>query len=88
MKVATEYLSIVGNVGAPAFATWITRHAARLGLEGRVLSQADGRVELIVQGPPDLLDAMVLGCSLGPQEVWVDRIDRSFANVTLGQDSS
>lgn len=87
MKVATEYFSILGNVGAPEFPAWITRHAARLGLEGAVLSQAEGRVELIMQGPPDLLDAMVLGCSLGPQKVWVDRIDRRAANMNSGQDS-
>jgi hypothetical protein len=62
---ATQHFAIRGQVGAASFAPWITRHAARLGL----------------CGPPDLLDAMALGCSLGPQEVWVDQIDRLPGNA-------
>jgi acylphosphatase len=84
--MTTEHLSIFGNVGAPAFAVWIARHAARLGLQGSVLSQENGRVDLIMRGPPDLLDAMALGCSLGPQEVLVDRIERFATNDGIALD--
>ncbi|WP_235815656.1 acylphosphatase [Cypionkella psychrotolerans] len=68
---------VLGDVGAPIFATWIARHARRLGLRGAILRQEADRIDLVVTGLPDLLDAMALGCSLGPQEVWVERIDRT-----------
>ncbi len=68
---------IFGDVGAPVFALWIARHARRLGLRGMILRHDPTRLDLSVTGQPDLLDAMALGCSLGPQEVLVDRIERS-----------
>lgn len=73
----SQSFAVLGNVGAPIFATWIARHARRLGLRGAILRHDAGRVEMVVTGLPDLLDAMALGCSLGPQEVWVERIDRA-----------
>ena len=72
----SEQFEIFGDVGAPVFATWIVRHARRLGLRGAVLAQGPGRIDLVATGQVDLLDALALGCSLGPQEVWVDRITR------------
>ena len=75
--VTREHFYIHGRVGHPVFAIWIGRHAARLGLSGRVVRQGETVVEVDLAGPPELLDAMELGCSLGPREVWVDRIERS-----------
>ena len=77
----TQHFKIHGQVGAATFGAWITRHASRLGLSGRILGQASTCVDLVVTGPPDLLDAMALGCSLGPQEVWVEEIERLPGNV-------
>lgn len=73
---ATERFWIRGNVGSAVFPGWIARHAARLGLQGQVISQEDCCVTVVLSGPADLLDAMALGCSLGPQEIWVDDITR------------
>ena len=72
----TEQFVIVGDVGSSIFPVWIARHAARLGVKSRVLSQAVDRLEMVVTGPADLLDAMALGCSLDPQEVLVDDVHR------------
>ena len=72
----TEHFRIEGDVGSAVFPVWIARHTRRLGLRSTVLSQTAHRLELIVTGPRDLLDAMALGCSLGPQEVWVETILR------------
>jgi hypothetical protein len=72
----TELFRIVGDVGSAVFPVWIARHTQRLGLRSTVLSHAPDRLELILSGPADLLDAMALGCSLGPQEVWVETILR------------
>jgi acylphosphatase len=78
--IVQEMFFIKGKVGATGFPAWILRHAARLGLVGRVLRQSHTRLDVIVAGPADLLDAMALACSLGPQEVWVDEIDRLPGN--------
>ena len=72
----SEQFEIFGDVGAPVFAAWIVRHARRLGLRGAVLAQGPGRLDLVATGQVDLLDALALGCSLGPREVRVDRITR------------
>jgi acylphosphatase len=75
-----ELFCIKGQVGAAGFPTWISRHLGRLGLEGRVLAQSCTSVRVIVAGPAELLDAMALACSLGPQDVWVDEIERLPGN--------
>ena len=85
---ATEHFALCGQVGHMGFPIWIKRHAGRLGLGLRLLGQNDARLDMIVSGPPDLLDAMALACSLGPQEVWVDQVDRHSANDPLGAESA
>lgn len=75
----SQTFGIHGDVGARIFAVWIARHARRLGLRGAILRHEADRIDMVVTGLPDLLDAMALGCSLGPQEVWVERIDRAAA---------
>jgi hypothetical protein len=80
----TEHVTLCGQVGDQGFALWIGRHAGKLGLGLQFLRQTAARVEMIVSGPPDLLDAMALACSLGPQEVWVDQVDRYRTNDPLG----
>lgn len=85
---ATQRFAIRGQVGAASFAPWITRHAARLGLGGRILGQTSSCIEVILTGPPDLLDAMAVACSLGPQEVWVDEVDRLPGNAIYCDESS
>lgn len=74
--MATEQFIIAGNLAAENFLPWVERHMRRLGLQGAPVRRADGQVEIILSGPPDLIDAMELGVSLGPIEVWVDSIDR------------
>lgn len=73
----TEDFRILGDVGAAQFQHWIIAHATKLGLTGRIVAQSDDCIDMRYSGPPDLLDALAVGCSLGPREVWVDRIDRA-----------
>ena len=83
-----EHFCIRGDVGAGVFAGWIDRHAARLGLRARVLSQRADCVEVQVSGAPELLDAMEMGCLLGPREVWVDEIVRVPGNWPSAPETS
>jgi hypothetical protein len=71
-----ERLTIRGNLGADSFLPWIMCHAARLGVEGAISHADTERVDLDVCGPADLIDAMEMGCLLGPIDVWVDTVDR------------
>lgn len=78
--MASERFIIHGDLGAATFLPWVERHLRRLGLTGR-LGATDARcVVLDMEGPPDLIDAMELGVSLGPIEAWVDSIDRHALN--------
>lgn len=72
----TEDFRLLGDVGATQFPVWIMRHAGKLGLTGSVVSQSKGLIEMRFSGPSELLEALAVGCSLGPREVWVDRVDR------------
>ena len=81
-SVSSELLTFHGNVGAEDFPSWIAHRADRLGLNGWVKPDATGdTIEVMVSGPADLIDAMELGCSLGPISVWVESIDRVPANL-------
>lgn len=76
MTFETEEFRVLGDVGAAQFPRWIVAHAAKLGLTGTIVSQSAACLEMRFSGPPDLLDALAVGCSLGPREVWVDRVER------------
>lgn len=78
--MATERFIITGNLAATTFLPWITRHARRLGLSGEPARMQGGQVEILLHGPPDLIDAMELGVSLGPIDVWVETIERQPLN--------
>lgn len=77
---ATEVFCITGDVGSAVFPGWAACHARRLGIDSRFVAQSSSRLDLIVTGPPALLDAMALGCSLGPQQVMVDEVLRRPQN--------
>lgn len=72
-----EKFVIIGDVGAPSFVPWIKRHAGKLGLTDVVCQTSDMRVEFEACGPVEMMDAMVVGCLLGPIDVWVEEIQRS-----------
>ncbi|MES2817104.1 MAG: acylphosphatase [Pseudomonadota bacterium] len=74
--MAVERFTIEGDLEAESFLPWIVRHVQRLGLRGVPVRRADGQVEITLSGPADLIDAMELGVSLGPIDVWVEAIAR------------
>lgn len=74
--MAVERFIIEGDLEAESFLPWIVRHVQRLGLHGVPVRCGEGRVELTISGPADLIDAMEMGVSLGPIDVWVETIAR------------
>ena len=75
-----ERMTILGELDAETFVPWIRRHAARLGLFETISHTGPDRIELDVAGPPELIDMMEVGCSLGPIDVWVETIERRPAD--------
>lgn len=51
------------------------REAARLRLAGRARNLRDGRVEMLVEGPPDAVDAFVNWARIGPPRAHVTGIE-------------
>lgn len=79
--MTTERFILHGRLAPRAFSPWIEGHAARIGVSVRFRFRDAARIDFDAAGEPDLLDALEMGCLLGPQEVWVDAVDReTFAD--------
>ncbi|MEH6728897.1 MAG: acylphosphatase [Hyphomicrobiales bacterium] len=77
MNRQTELFRFSGDVSDPGFLDWICHRANQLGLSGWVREDVSGNcIEALASGPEELLDAMELGCSLGPITVWVETVER------------
>jgi acylphosphatase len=74
--IAGSRFRFLGRVKDVGFAGFVVDRARRLDLAGWVREAEDGSVESVVQGPPDLLDAMEQACWLGPIEALVSDIER------------
>jgi len=58
--------TVRGYVQGVGFRWFVEREAARLGLDGWVANQLDGSVEVVAEGPKDLLGRLVLVLWEGP----------------------
>jgi acylphosphatase len=74
-REGSHRLRILGDVGAADFRSWTLRHAARLGLGCAVVAHRADCLEVSATGPGELVEALALGCSLGPRSVMVDRVE-------------
>ena len=50
---------IRGRVQNVGFRAWVLREASRRGIRGWVRNRADGSVEALVSGSPDMIEAIV-----------------------------
>jgi acylphosphatase len=58
--------SVRGYVQGVGFRWFVEREAARLGLDGWVANRSDGSVEVVAEGPDELLGQLVLQLWEGP----------------------
>lgn len=72
---ATEF-QLTGQLAARGFVDWVCHRARLLDLNGWVRPDGAEAMTIVVTGPEVLVDAMEMACSLGPMDVWVERIDR------------
>jgi acylphosphatase len=70
---------VSGRVQGVWFRGWTVKTAASRGLRGWVRNRRDGRVEALLIGPPDAVDAVIHACHHGPPAARVDQVERAAA---------
>lgn len=66
---------VAGRVQGVGFRAACAREASRLGLAGWVRNRRDGTVEVLAAGQPDVLDALVAWCHVGPAAATVHAVE-------------
>lgn len=66
---------VAGRVQGVFFRDTCRREAARLGLAGWARNLADGRVEVVAEGPAPAVDALVRWCRSGPPRADVTGVE-------------
>ena len=80
MHVARRYL-VSGRVQGVGFRYFISGAALQLRLEGWTRNLADGRVEVLVQGDEEGVDAIRTHLAEGPPSARVEKIESSVIPV-------
>ncbi len=68
-------LVITGLVQGVFFRDSTRRRAEIRGVAGWAANRADGAVEVVLEGPPDAVEAVVEYCRLGPSRAEVDSVE-------------
>ncbi len=74
-------LVVTGRVQGVFFRVWTLKQARALGLDGWVRNRADGSVEMVVAGAPEMVEAMIARARQGSPASRVD-------DVTVSEDVS
>lgn len=64
-----------GQVDGCALVPWMARHAQKLGVRFDVTHQEQGLIQIEATGADEMTRAFALACSLGPRDVFVDRLE-------------
>lgn len=79
----TRHLRIHGRVQGVWFRESMRLEAERLGVTGWVRNTADGKVEAVVQGPAEAVDALIAWAHEGPPMARVERVEVGEAEGTF-----
>jgi len=66
---------VTGRVQNVWFRASTAKAAARAGVDGWVRNLPDGRVEAVLEGTPEAVDAAIDFCSRGPELARVDHVE-------------
>ena len=72
--MARVRILIEGRVQGVGFRYHTCAQAGKLGVTGWVRNLSDGRVEALIEGPDEAVEAMVEWCRRGPAAARVDRV--------------
>ena len=70
-----RHLWVSGRVQNVWFRDGCAREAERLGLHGWVTNRPDGRVEAVLEGPPEAVATLEAWCHRGPTRAQVDAVE-------------
>lgn len=70
---------VTGRVQGVGYRAFVRRHALDLGLSGQVENLADGRVEVVVEGPRLDLEHLLMHLRRGPVHATVDGLDVAWS---------
>jgi len=73
---------VSGTVQAVGYRAFVQRHARDLGLQGQVENLADGRVEVVAEGPRDALETLLVHLRNGPVHALVDSVELSWGEAS------
>lgn len=76
------HMIVHGRVHGVTFRESTRIEASELGLVGLVRNLMDGTVEIIAEGPRDILDRLVKWAHIGPPASSVDMVDITFNEST------
>ncbi|MCX5516548.1 hypothetical protein C3941_18585 [Kaistia algarum] len=74
---ALATMVFVGAFVPESFAEFMRHRAARLSIEARPRRIEPERIEVEVEGEPDLVDMFEMACSLGPIDCLVLEVERT-----------
>ena len=82
------HLFVRGKVQGVWFRATTAEKARSLGLRGLARNLPDGRVEVVAEGSPEALEALVAFCKKGPPKARVDGVDVRYSEAVgdLGED--
>ena len=66
---------VAGRVQGVWFRESCRDQAQAAGVAGLVRNLADGRVEVVLEGPPSAVDGVLAWCRRGPRRARVDRVE-------------
>lgn len=73
--VVRRRVQVTGRVQGVWFRESCREVADRLGVAGSVRNRADGSVEVLVEGPPQEVEALVAWCRQGPRTAEVTGVE-------------
>jgi acylphosphatase len=74
-EVIRRRVHVAGRVQGVWFRESCRDQALAAGVAGWIRNLDDGRVEVVLEGPPGAVDEVVAWCRRGPRRARVDRVD-------------
>ena len=71
----TVFIKVYGKVQGVFFRQTAIAKAKELNLTGYALNARDGTVEIMAQGTPENIEALIAWCHRGPERARVDKVD-------------
>ena len=68
------HIKVEGRVQGVGFRANTNRMANQLGLKGWVRNLRDGKVEIITEGDPELIERLIQWCHRGPTSAYVSKV--------------